>query len=140
MAIELLLEDKRAAGGDGSDGERVNIHCNKKMNGPCLHAHNLLHSRMFRNRKIISAKQQHQRSNSFQDSTILSICFEVLNCMSMMSVHEDAEQELLPFPLASPKATPLIFAVLYYSLWTIVAGVEIHSIYFSDLCACRGDA
>ena len=44
--------------------------------------HNIHNSRM------ISTKHQHQRSNSFQDSTVLSIRFEVVNCIS---VHEDAK-------------------------------------------------
>ena len=32
---------------------------------------------------MISTKHQHQRSNLFQDSTVLSIRFEVVNCMSV---------------------------------------------------------
>ena len=53
-----------------------------------LHRNNLQKGRIFHNSRMISTTHQHQRSNSFQDSTVLSIRFEVVKCMS---VHEDAK-------------------------------------------------
>ena len=56
----------------------------------------------------ISTKHEHQRSISFKNSPILSICFEALNWHISLAVHGDAEQEVVSHPF--PPALPLVCA------------------------------